>query len=317
MNSIRDLAWQQIELTNSSSIAYQFARYALGLDYKSLPADVIHEAKRCLLDALGCAIGAYSAPGRPILESTMQELGGPKEATVFGSGLRINAANATLVNSFLVRFMEYNDLGGGGHNSESIPGILAVSEREKSNGRAFLTSLVISYELGARVLDSATGEYGGFSNKGWFSDVRGGLTMPPSLGKLMGLNEEQIANAIGICASHSLPLGILDADKEENTMCRNTRFGFVSREAILSCQLAKKGFTGPVRIVEGDSGFREVILRGDMNLKRLTDFNGWQIFKTRFKYIPANTGTQAHILATLAIVKENDLKPEEIASGAH
>jgi 2-methylcitrate dehydratase len=130
----------------------------------------------------------------------------------------------------------------------------------------------------------------------------------------MGLNEEQIANAMGICSSHCLPMGILDADKEENTLSRNTRFGFVSQNAIVACMMAKKGFTGPVRIVEGDSGFRKVILQGDMDLQLLVDFSGWRILKTRFKAIPANTGTQSYILATLAIVNENDIKPEEIAA---
>jgi len=60
----------------------------------------------------------------------------------------------------------------------------------------------------------------------------------------------------GICTSHSLPLGILDANREENSMTKNLRFGFVAYNAILSRMLAKRGFIGPVRIVEGDSGER-------------------------------------------------------------
>ena len=58
----RDLAWQNLSLVYRSSVSYQFARYALALDYKRLPQEVVHQAKRCLLDALGCAIGAYEAP---------------------------------------------------------------------------------------------------------------------------------------------------------------------------------------------------------------------------------------------------------------
>ena len=150
-------------------------------------------------------------------------------------------------------------------------------------------------------------------DKGWTIDIRGGLSMPPGLGKLMGLNEEQIANAMGVCASYSLPLGILDADREENTMFKNLRFGMVAYNAILACMLAKKGFTGPVRIVEGDSGLRQVVLQGDMDSERLTDFSGWRILHTRHKALCANANSHGHIFATLAIVKEHDLKPEDIA----
>ena len=66
--------------------------------------------------------------------------------------------------------------------------------------------------------------------------------MPLTLGKLMNLNEDQIANAIGFCTSHSLPLGILDAHGKENTMTKNLRFGIIAYNAILSCMLAKKEF---------------------------------------------------------------------------
>jgi len=308
----RDLAWESLDLAYRSGVAHQLARYALRLDYKMLPENVVHQAKRCLLDALGCAIGAYDAPGRLICEAVAAELGGPEEATVFGSGLRTSAYNATLVNCFLVRFLDYNDVGGGGHNSDAIPSILAISEREKASGKDFLTSLVISYELGYRFKDSAVGF--SFKEKGWCPDTRGGLSMPPALGKLMKLTEEQIANAIGICASHSLPLGVLDADREENTMMKNLRFGIVSHNAILACLLARKGFTGPVRVVEGDQGLRQAIFQGNMDLERLVDFSGWHILDTRHKTICANAGSHGHISATLEIVKEQNLKPEDIVA---
>lgn len=308
----RDLAWQNIELLYRSSIAHQFARYSLSLNHEMLPENVVHQAKRCLLDAIGCAIGAYEAPGRQVCEEAAKELGGPDEATTFCSGLRTSALNATIVNSFMVRFLDYNDMGGGGHNSDSIPAILAVAEREKASGRDFLTSLVISYELGARFRDSIAGV--DLEEWGWNVDIRGGLTMPPALGRLMGLNEDQIANAIGNCACASLPLCILDTNREENTMRKNLRFGWVAHDAILSCILAKKGFTGPVRVIEGENGWYQAILQGRMNLERLVDFSGWRILNTRHKYLCANVTTHGHLYATLAIVKEQNLKPKDIAA---
>jgi 2-methylcitrate dehydratase len=309
----RDLAWKYLDLRYQSSVSYQLARYGLALSYAQLPPEVVHQAKRCLLDALGCAIGAYDAPGRPMVEAMVKQLGGAGESTVFGSGMKTTASNATLVNCFLVRFLDYNDVGGGGHNSDSIPAILAVCERQKATGQDLLTSLVISYELGGRFTEAAGG-FGSFGERGWTSDLRGGLTMPPALGKLMKLNEEQIANAIGACACHSLPLGILDTDREENLMSKNLRFGWVAHNAILSCLLAQQGFTGPVRIVEGENGLVQVILRGELDLQCLLDFSGWHILKTRHKILCLNATSIAYALATLSIVKDNDLKPDDIAS---
>lgn len=312
MTLSRDLTWQNLDLVYRSSIAYQYARYALAIQYEMFPEEVIHAAKRCLLDTLGCAIGAYDAPGFPMVEAMAKELGGKEEATVFGTGLRTTATNATLVNSFLVRFLDYNDMGGGGHNSDTIPSLIAVAERERANGRDLLTAIVLSYELGARFSD-APGGHTSYDSKGYTIDIRGGVTLPPPLGKLMGLDEAQIANAIGICASHSLPLGILDTNREENFHAKNLRVGFVARDAIESCLLAQKGFTGPVRVVEGEHGIREVIMKGEMDLETMVDFSGWRIPAVRYKSVCCNGTTMGHVLATIGIVKEFDLHPEDIA----
>lgn len=312
----RDLVWENLDSVYRSSIAHQFARFALGLDYDMLPQDVIHQAKRSLLDALGCAIGGYDAPARAICEAVIRESGGFEEATVFCSGFRTTALNAALVNSLMVRFLDYNDEGGGGHNSDSIPALLAVAERENAGGRDLLVSIVISYELGARVIESVDTEGKGLSlqKRGFSMDIRGGLSMPAALGRLMMLTEEQVANAIGTCAFSSVQLNIVDCDTEEFGMAKNIRFGKVAYDAILACQLAKKGFTGPVRVVEGEAGIDDVILQGSMDYNRLTDFGGWRMLNTRHKYLCACGALHSQLYATLDIVKEQDLKPEDIAT---
>ena len=309
----RDLAWKTLDMLYRSSVTYQFARYALGLKYEMAPPEAIHQVKRSVLDTLGCAIGAYDAPGRAVCEEAAKELAGPLEATAFCSGTRTSVLNATLINTFLIRFLDFNDSGGGGHNSDCMGSIFAVAERKKADGKDFMTSILVSYELGLRVRESAPGRFG-LEAKGWMADSRGGLSMPCALGRMMGLNEDQMANAIGICASRSNPLGHLDANYVELSMAKNLRFGFISYDAILACTLAKKGFTGPIRIVEGDSGLRQVVYQNEMDLEALTDFSGWLMTKTRHKYMPANYVTGGHVAATIALVKEHDIKPEDVAA---
>ncbi len=320
MSLLRELAWEQIEADYRRGTAHQLARYGLGLQYASLPDDVVHQAKRCLLDALGCAIGGYDAPGRPICQQVVEELGGRPEATIIGSGVKTSVANASLVNSFMVRYLDYSDVGGGGHNSDAISALLAVAESGGCNGREFLTALVVSYEIGARFSESLS-EQGGplegyrdMAARGWCTDIRGGFNMPPALGKLMGLSEEQIANAIGATACHSLPMNLLDANNEEFVMSKNLRFGWVAYNAILACKLAQKGFTGPRRVMEGEYGFNHTVMLNNMALDRFLDFNGWRILETFFKPLCTNFTTQAHIQATIALVKQHDLKPEQIES---
>lgn len=312
MSFQRDLAWEYLNNVYDNSISRRFARYANTLQYDMLPDEVVHAAKRCLLDALGCAIGAYQAPGRPMMAELVEDLGGPEEATMFGCGKRTSALNATLFNSFLVRFLDFNDLGGGGHNADSISGIIAMAQKQKASGKDLLLSIVLSYEIGDRVSSSCTAPRG--HGRSLDMDCRGGISMPCVMGRLMGLSDEQISYAIGLCTSHANPLKILDAHKEENFMAKNLRFGWVCHDAMLACMMAKRGITGPVRVIEGEGGFGETALQGNVDYEKMINFSGWHILNVRHKSIAANITTQGHVMATMQIVKENDLKPEDIAS---
>ena len=312
-----DLSWDYLDSRYEASVAYQYARYGLELDYDSLPDDVVQQTKRSLLDGLGCAIGAYGTDGMDACSELVDQLGGAGEATVFGTGTETNAVDAALANAFLVRYLDFNDSGGGGHNSDAIPSVLAVAERENASGREFLTALVTSYELGKRFREGIqAGELGRevFHTAGVTNDIRGGASMPPALGKLLGLDEMEIANAIGICASRNAPLKILDADEEELTATKNLRFGSVASDAIRCCILAANGFTGPVRVIEGDQGIIEGLFDGKAETEPMVDFAGWRIRETDYKTISANSTSHGHILATQAIVEEHDLGPEDISS---
>ncbi|HVY87269.1 MAG TPA: MmgE/PrpD family protein, partial [Hyphomonadaceae bacterium] len=307
LSALREIAWRAFDNKQQAGLAYQYAEYALGLDYEVLPEDVVHQAKRCLLDALGCAFGGYDSPARAICEDTLAELGGTPEATVIGSGMRTNAANANLLNCLMVRFLDFNDLGGGGHNSDAIPSLLAIAERQKASGREFITSLVASYELGSR-LNAGVNNW-----HGWVHDTRAALIVPPAIGRMLGLSAAEIAHAIGIAASGNSVLSILDVPGEDKPMRKNLRFGWTASAAILATLLASKGFTGPLRVFEGEGGMNEVMFKGEANLELMTDFRGWLIHDTRFKFLCATAPVQGVLQATLELVWENDLKPEQIA----
>src|SRR5690348_15120291 len=141
------------------SVSRQLARWALSLGYESLPADVQHEAKRALVDTIGCAIGGFGCDAHRIAERTLRELGATSDATVIGTGERTSCLNAAVLNGIMVRYLDYNDVYvvpigkmiAGGHLSEVIPGALAVAERQHASGRELLASVVAGYELSARI----------------------------------------------------------------------------------------------------------------------------------------------------------------------
>ena len=101
-----------------TSISAKMAEFALGLKYEDIPSESIKEAKRFLLDSMGCALAAVHNEDMQAMYRFTEKLGGVPEATVIGTGLKTNAANAALMNCLLTRALDYNDIivvGGDGY----------------------------------------------------------------------------------------------------------------------------------------------------------------------------------------------------------
>jgi len=94
------------------SISRNLARFALSLSYDAIPERARNEAKRFLLDSIGCALAALDHEDMQQAYQYVKELGGSDQATIIGHGMRTNAPNAALMNALLVRAMDYNDISG-------------------------------------------------------------------------------------------------------------------------------------------------------------------------------------------------------------
>ena len=300
------------------SITEQWAQYALSVKMEEIPKEVVHQAKRLFLDTLACAVGGYDSEVVRVLQQVAaSDLQGPQEATVIGSGTKTTALNAILLNGSMVRFLDANDISAGGHDSEIIPAALAVGERERASGKEVLLSSIIGYEIAGRFFSaiqgsSSVGGYFILEKQGWNADLRAGFIMPPVFGRLLKLNSEQIANAIGIAGSRSFLLGIMDAAEEENTLAKNIRFPFTAHMALISTYMAGKGMTGPKRVIEGNAGFKKSFF-SDLDLEKVAAFDdNWMIMKAGTKAFCCCYSTHGHLRATVDLVKEIDLKPEQV-----
>ena len=91
------------------TIARAIADYSLGIGYENLPPEVIHAAKRALLDTLGCAVGGFTSEASQIYQSLTKEMGESSDATVIGSGARADCLNAAMASGIMVRYLDYMD----------------------------------------------------------------------------------------------------------------------------------------------------------------------------------------------------------------
>ncbi|MBI2988727.1 MAG: MmgE/PrpD family protein [Deltaproteobacteria bacterium] len=196
-----------------------------------------------------------------------------------------------------------------------MPPILAVGEHQHSSGQEVITAIVLAYELLSKVCDSVGGNHGVLGRRGWAPDtIKTLCVMALIAGRLLGLNEEQMANALAIAGCFTLELGILQSPHEEITMARNLKFAYGAYHGILGALLAQKGFKGPLNVFEGHHGLAEVVAGAEMDLEKLRQpRRDWTILNTWVKNLAADGNLEGPLEATLTLVKEHDIRAEDVA----
>ncbi|MBL7046964.1 MAG: MmgE/PrpD family protein [Candidatus Marinimicrobia bacterium] len=293
------------------TISRQIAEFAIDLKYEDLPKKVVEEVKRYLYDSIGCAYGGYHTKDLNILRDIYLEMGGKSEATLIGFGDKIPAVNATLVNSLMVRSLDFNDIywkEDPSHPSDLIPAALAVGELVNSSMKEVIVGIVLGYEFEQRLCEFAVP---GIRERKWHHATLTQFVSPIVAGKLLGLSEDEMVNAIGISGSHSHTIGCPTAG--HLTMMKNTVDPMAVQAGVFAALMAQKGYTGTEAVFEGKEGFMDVY-GPDWDVERLVGNLGdsYRILDCSMKAFPTEALTHTHLSATLKAVKENDIQTEDI-----
>jgi len=297
---------------SQQTITTKISQWAAGLKFEHLSADAVYQAKRFLLDSLGCALGGYRQHDVRIALEVLRETAGNGPATVIGSGSRMDPVSAALANALMIRVMDYNDIywkQDPSHPSDIFPAALACCERAKSDGRELIVGLVLGHEFEMRFCEAA---FPGIRERGWHHATLTAFVSPIVAGRALHLGWEQIQHAIGISASHHATLGAVTAGKL--TMMKNTVDPMATQSGVFAALLAEKGYTGPEHVVDGKEGLVHCF-GPEWKLKVLTEGLGesWRITQCGMKAFPTEALTHTPISAVLDLVKQHDLKPEQVA----
>jgi 2-methylcitrate dehydratase len=289
------------------------AQWAAVLRYEDLPAVVVHQAKRYLLDSLGCALGGLRQEDAEIALAVLREIGGSGPCAVLGTGRRTDAVSASLANALLIRVMDYNDIywqQDPSHPSDIIPAALAGAELMDAGGRELIVGIVLGHEFEMRLCEAATP---GIRERGWHHATLTAFVSPIVMGRMLRLPWPQIQHAIGISGSRQCTLGAVTAGKL--TMMKNTVDPLATQSGVLAALLARRGYTGPEHVIDGKEGLVRVF-GPEWRLDVLTEGLGsdWRILRCGMKAYPTEALTHTPISAVLELVQEHDLSPDDVAS---
>lgn len=291
------------------------AEYALEVSADDLPEEVVEKAKRLVLDSVGCCLGGYSSPPSKYLRSAYGNRSGERDVTVFGTGSTAPLEYAGLINSTMVRYLDYNDTyiseGRACHPSDHIPALVSAAEYAGSTGAELVEAIVVAYEIEGLGVDRGDMWEHGFDYVTW-----GAFSTVASVGKLLGLSRQELTNALGIAGASNLTLSV--SRKGDVSMWKGVAHPYVTHNGIQACQMAERGLTGPETVFEGPGGFFEVAAGRELRIDRLGGRGGadYRIVDSHIKPFPCGYYMQPIIAAVLELVEEHDVVPGEIEAVA-
>src|ERR1700739_3922421 len=215
----------------------RIAASASNANPSDLTAEVRALLKRNILDSIGCAIAAL--PGAPFrsLRDQFEEYRSAGSCTLIGGGTT-SVDQAALYNSGLVRYVDlldsYMSPGGLCHPSDNFGAVLSAADHAKASGEDFMLALAIAYEVQWRFT-----AVGPVMAKGFNHALQLAMSAALASGKLFGLTESQIANAIAIAAVGNWSLSCIHS--EPVSQWKGFSPALTVMRAVYAASLAKRG----------------------------------------------------------------------------
>jgi 2-methylcitrate dehydratase len=284
----------------------RLARYVTSLRDEDLSPRTVREAKRHVIDSLGCAMGGAASEPAVIARRVAPASSGAPSARLLGDGRATTPEAAAFANSVMIRFLDANDTyitRGSGHPSDMLGAILAAAELQGASGKDFLLATIAGYEVFGALADHVP-----LRDRGWDQGVFVAPASAAGAGLLLGLSMQEMADAIAIAVTANVATRQTRAG--ELAMWKGCATAAAAKAGLFAAQLAKAGMTGPTAAFEGRHGLCEQVT-GPFEL---CDLGGsgraFAIERTNFKFFAAEYHAQAPLAIALGL--RDRVRAEEI-----
>ena len=271
---------------------------------------VDHAAHRTFLNWLGCAVGAAQHESVNAALAAVQMLQPAPQSSVLGRSDKVDMASAALLNGISSHTFDFDDthLKTIIHPAGPVASaLLALAEHQGSSGRALIDALVLGIDVSCRIGNAM---YPDHYDRGWhITGSTGSVGAAAGCARLLGLNVDQTAMALGIAASQ--PIGMRE---QFGSMTKPFHPGGAARAGLMSALLAQQGFTASPRALEAPRGMMQTISTKN-DWSEITSELG-QRFEIAFNtFKPFACGIVVHPgIDGCAQLRAQGVRPEHIAS---
>lgn len=307
--------------SQATQVTKEASEFVSELRYEVVPAEALRIGKRCILDGLGLILAGSLQECTQIVRKYCKDMASATESTIFGKdAVKVSAALAALVNGTAGHAMDWDDTQlsvtpdrmYGLLTHPTIPPLtacLAMSEKLANvSGKAFLTAFLAGFEVECKIAEAINPDH--YKNGFHTSGTVGTFGAAVAAAKLLNLNINQLRHAIGIAAS--MGAGIR---ANFGTMTKPLHVGQAAHNGVTAAILAASGFEANMDALDGPWGFFHV-LGGGFDPEKIAGCfgNPHTIVDPGVSIKPYPCGVLTHpsMDAMLAVVIENDIKPEDI-----
>lgn len=282
----------------------QIVDYVSSFSEAKLTPALVDALGDTMVDSIAALISGFESEPARICARMARTTRSDLQSTVLGYGITTSPEMAAFANGCMLRHADFNDIGPGGHVSDIISGILAVGEAMHSTGSEVLAAVALGYEL-------AGGLPSGTEGSGWDAPFEGPATAMAA-GKLMKLNEDQLANALSLTLVPHMPMSVTHVGALSHWKgCHSSE---AVRCAVFSTLLAREGMTGPAQPFEARDGFWDHVgpPARELRLPAQGPDGKMVVQRMSFKRFPSEGSTQSVLELTPAIREWT--RAEDIAS---
>ncbi len=295
--------------TKAETLTKELCGHLAAATFADLSATAASEARRGVLDWIGCALAASAHPTIAKLIAVLQEAGGKPQAAVLARNLKLGLLEAPLVNGQMGHLLDYDDTHMGGvllHTSSPVlAALFALAERAPVGGREFMLAYAVGFEAGVRSGRAAPRHHDG----GWhLTGTLGSIAAGVAAGKLLGLDKQRLTYAMGIAATQAGGM-----QQNRGTMCKSFHAGKAAANGVLAALLAEKGFDSTQEIIEGKKGFCRIYSTEAAPERLVADLGRTWLIETN-GHKPYACGVVLHPLidAVIALRDKTALDPARI-----
>ena len=307
-----------------SNLCQELANFVAETKWEDLPAPVVHETKLILLDSIGCALAAISTDPGKMAIALARRLGGPPESSIIGTGDKVSCSGAALANGQLINGLDYDALTPGGHVPPYvIPPALAIAQSTGASGKDLILANAVGFEITARISKVMRGAM-------WFEGPEGrsrraqrfgfancSFGAAAGAGKLLKLNQEKMASALGIAGHLCQVLTLVKHSfSEHRYMTKYGVPGWQNTGGVMAALLAEMGYMGDTTVFDPEHGFWKFCGYDVLLPDKITEGIGkkWNFIETIYKPYPCCWMFQSALDCFFNIINQNNLQPKDIES---